>query len=138
MSNNELKHWKYVDRYKKNGEWIYVYPGEKAKKNAFGNVRGGTGGSLQAHQRLNREATNQVLKNSPSRNIPGNEYPKPSASFVVNDAAKLSGFNEKTAVKKLTKKQISQGIRRAKIKTLKRDAAQAISRAQDWMKKLFD
>lgn len=62
--------YKYIDKYKKNGKWIYVYPGESASKNVFGRVRGGTGGSLQAHQRLNREATNQVLANSPSRNIP--------------------------------------------------------------------
>lgn len=39
---------------------------------------------------------------------------------------------------KTTKKQIRQGIRKAKIKTLKREASKAISRAQDWLKDLFD
>lgn len=40
-------------------------------------------------------------------------------------------------VKQTTKKQIRQGIRKAKIKTLKREAAAAIKRAQDWIKDLF-
>lgn len=187
MANNELKHYKYIDRYKKNGEWIYVYPGEKAKKNAFGRIHGGTGGSLQAHQRLNREATNQVAKNTPSRNIPGaNDQTATSGKKMTKGqverakskaaqyrqekidsharalesgerqsrlknnsrnipaeksfAEKLqeSNPNFKPVVNQTTKKQIRQGIRRAKIKTLKREAAAAIKRAQDWIKDLFD
>lgn len=190
MSNNELRHFKYVDKYKKNGKWIYVYPGENATKNAFGQVRGGTGGSLQAHQRLNREATNQVAKNTPSRNVPGandqsalkpgNKMSKAAVNSAKTAAAQYrqekidsharaleyghrealaKGYSkniapykdraesanesrglmpQKNLVNQTTKKQIRQGIRKAKIKTLKRDAAQAISRAQDWLKKLFD
>lgn len=186
MANNELKHWKYIDRYKKNGEWIYVYPGEKATKNAFGRVRGGTN-SLEAHKRLNREATNQVAKNTPSRNIPGandqsatpgkkmteqqrisarkhapsynqemvdsharaleaaerksrlNNYSRNiPAEKSFNEKLQESNPNFKTVVKQTTKKQIRQGIRRAKIKTLKRELSEAISRAQDWIKDLFD
>ena len=208
MANNELKHWKYIDRYKKNGEWIYVYPGEKATKNAFGRTRGGTGGSLEAHKRLNREATNQVAKNTPSRNVPGaNDQTSTSGgkqmSKLQQDKAKhmakayqqnvknngpasnwgKNNFNEvdtmdwhkqqlrnaQTANEhnksgsskntreyqdyqnkigndrqtlmtpvKTTQKQIRQGIRKAKIKTLKRDAAKAIERAKKWFEDLFD
>lgn len=184
MSNNELRHFKYVDKYKKNGKWIYVYPGENATKNAFGRVRGGTGGSLTAHQRLNREATNQVAKNSPSRNIPGAQSSggkKMSAEQVArakNKAAQYrqekidsharaleaeerrsrlrnnsrnipaeKSFNEKlqesnpnfkTYTKKTSKKQIRQGIRKAKVKKLKSSAAKSISRAQSWLNGLFD
>lgn len=186
MGNNELKHWKYIDRYKKNGEWIYVYPGEKATKNAFGRTRGGTN-SLEAHKRLNREATNQVVKNSPSRNIPGandqsattgkkmteqqrmsarKHSPSYNQELVDSHARALESaerqsrlknnsrnipaeksFNEKlqesnpnfkSVTKQTTQKQIRQGIRRAKIKTLKREASAAIKRAQDWIKDLFD
>lgn len=186
MANNELKHWKYIDRYKKNGEWIYVYPGEKAKKNVFGRIRGGTN-SLQAHQRLNREATNQVAKNTPSRNIPGANDQSAVAGKKMTEQQRMSArkhapsynqelvdsharaleagerrsrqmgysrnipaeksFNEKlqesnpnfkTVTKQTTQKQIKQGIRRAKIKTLKRDAAEAIDRAKKWFEDLFD
>lgn len=185
MSNNELRHFKYVDKYKKNGKWIYVYPGENATKNAFGRVRGGTGGSLQAHQRLNREATNQVAKNSPSRNIPGAQtsggkkmskeqvekakthatrMKKMAKQYGQSDAASMykndpsiksvdtrafhekklreanreTQYSNKTKAVQTSKKQIRQGIRRAKIKTLKRDAAKAISRAKSWFEDLFD
>lgn len=188
MANNELKHWKYIDRYKKNGEWIYVYPGEKATKNAFGRTRGGTN-SLEAHKRLNREATNQVAKNTPSRNVPGandqtstsggkqmskeqvekakmhanrmkkiaNQYGQSKgASMYKNDpsiksldtrafhekklreANRETQYTNKTAAVQTSKEQIRQGIRRAKIKTLKRDAAKAIERAKKWFEDLFD
>lgn len=186
MANNELKHWKYIDRYKKNGEWIYVYPGEKATKNAFGRVRGGTN-SLEAHKRLNREATNQVAKNTPSRNVPGaNDQTSTSgkqmsaeqvaraknkaaqyrqekidsharaleagerrsrqmgysrnipAEKSFNEKLQESNPNFKSVTKQTTQKQIRQGIRRAKIKTLQRDAAKAIERAKKWFEDLFD
>lgn len=180
MSNNELRHFKYVEKYKKNGKWIYVYPGEKATKNAFGRVRGGTN-SLEAHQRLNREATNQVAKNTPSRNVPGandqtstsgkqmSKLQQDKAKYMAYHNKKMSGASKEDQkayreqlnqtwhknqlrgsnstssgegkekpVQQTSKQQIRQGIRRAKINTLKRDAAQAINRAQEWMKKLFD
>lgn len=28
-SNDELIHWKYIKRYKKNGKWVYVYEGDQ-------------------------------------------------------------------------------------------------------------
>lgn len=204
MANNELKHWKYIDRYKKNGEWIYVYPGEKATKNAFGRVRGGTN-SLEAHKRLNREATNQVAKNTPSRNVPGandqtstsgkqmsklqqdkakymanylketsaygnsglqkkanvetgtlnwhkqqlknaqtaNEHNKSGSSKNTReyqDFQEKFGADRQTLMKpvKTTQKQIRQGIRRAKIKTLQREASEAINKAKKWIDDLFN
>ena len=208
MANNELKHWKYIDRYKKNGEWIYVYPGEKAKKNILGKTVQPKYGpkTVEDHQRLNRNASFQVARNTPSRNIPGaNDQTSTSGgkqmSKLQQDKAKYmakylketsaygnSGLQKKTNIDtgtmnwhkqqlkkaetanehnmsgsskntreykefqnkfgndrqtlmnpvKTTQKQIKQGIRRAKIKTLKRDAAEAIDRAKKWFEDLFD
>lgn len=58
--------------------------------------------------------------NSSSRNIPSKN------SMPVNSSNKT------------TKKQIRKGIRRAKVKTLKREAKKYISRAQSWLNGLFD
>lgn len=72
MSNNELRHFKYVDKYKKNGKWIYVYPGEKARKNILGKtVLTQQPKTMEAWKYLNKTATDQVNKYTPSRNVPG-------------------------------------------------------------------
>ena len=71
--------------------------------------------------------------NTHSRNTNGGDY----RSQTSIDLAKFKGSDMKT-VKQTTKKQIRQGIRKAKVKTLKREAAKAIKRAQDWLKDLLD
>lgn len=89
MSNNELRHWKYVDKYKKNGEWVYVYPGDKAKKNIFGKVKGGTGGNLGVHKYMNLASTNRINAYSPSRNVPNNVL------VTTNDKKMTEGQRDK-------------------------------------------
>lgn len=37
--NDELKHWKYVRREKKNGKWVYYYDDDKFKSKSGLNVR---------------------------------------------------------------------------------------------------
>ena len=64
-----------------------------------------------------------------SRNIPGNE----SADGGAFKKSKPSANPKKT-----TKKQIRKGIRRAKVKALKREAKEAIARAQTWLEGLFE
>lgn len=64
-----------------------------------------------------------------SRNIPGME----SADGGAHRRSPAV-----TEPKKTTKKQIVQGLVRAKVKTLKRDAAKAIERAKKWFEDLFD
>lgn len=207
MTNNELRHFKYVDKYKKNGKWIYVYPGEKAKKNILGQTVQPKYGprTLEDHQRMNRIATAQVAKNTPSRNVPGandqtstsgkqmSKLQQDKAKYMANYLKETSAYgnsdlqkkanvetgtmnwhkqqlrNAQTANEhnksgsskntreyqdyqnkigndrqtlmipvKTTQKQIHQGIRRAKIKTLQREASEAINKAKKWIDDLFN
>lgn len=34
MKNDELYHWKYLDKYKKNGKWVYIYDEAKDRVNS--------------------------------------------------------------------------------------------------------
>lgn len=79
--------------------------------------------SLEAEERRSR------LKNN-SRNIP--------AEKSFDEKLQESNPNFRSVTKQTTKKQIRQGIRRAKVKTLKQNAAKAINRAKSYLADLFD
>lgn len=137
MSNNELRHFKYVDKYKKNGKWIYVYPGANDRTSTSGKQMS----KLQQDKAKYMANVNKKISGA-SKEDQKQYREQYTITWHENQ---LRGSNSRThgegkekPVQQTTKKQIRQGIRRAKIKTLKRDAAQAISRAQDWVKKLFD
>ena len=85
---------------------------------------------IDSHARALESGERQSRLKNNSRNIPAEK------SFA--EKLQESNPNFKPVVNQTTKKQIRQGIRKAKIKTLKREAAAAIKRAQDWIKDLFD
>jgi hypothetical protein len=93
---------------------------DKAKYMAYHNKK--MSGASKEDQKAYREQLNQTWHKNQLRG---------------SNSTSSSEGKEKP-VQQTTKQQIRQGIRRAKINTLKRDAAQAINRAQEWMKKMFD
>lgn len=39
LADDELMHWKYIERYKRNGKWVYVYANEDTHKKIHNHLR---------------------------------------------------------------------------------------------------
>ena len=71
-NKNELYHWKYIDRYKKNGKWRYIYKGTDNGKYKADEVREAEEAYKDATKAAARARENSLQYQNFDKDNPGN------------------------------------------------------------------
>ena len=129
--DDELYHWKYIDKYKKNGKWIYIY--DDGEGNVATGKRKGLFGKLSLDKKI--QSSQEVARKE-------NKFAKEEARSK-SDAAKVKAGNSFISKLHYTARTVDKAADKASkavsnwgketVKSISKKSEKAITKAKNWL-----